>query len=50
MLSVTATLTHNVRLAIRDIRGMLWIEGVSPAATGATSSKETNESQNETNR
>jgi hypothetical protein len=29
---------------------MSWIEGVSPAATGATASKETNESQNETNR
>ena len=41
MLSITAALTHDVRLAVRDIRGMPRIEGVSPATTGTASPEKT---------
>jgi hypothetical protein len=41
VLSITAALTHNVRLAISDIRGMPRIEGVTPATTGAASPEKT---------
>jgi hypothetical protein len=41
MLSITAAFTHDVCLAVRDIRGMPRIESVRPATTGTASTEKT---------